>query len=214
MVIEVAPEFQWRSLVSELLKVPLLMRGACKTDLKKKNAAQKSNFYKQRFVSSGIPIPENLLGDRPKPKQLMSKSRRTRSKAGDLAKPTAPAAGAAGKRKQRKGGEDLSKRLQGRLGNKLAPALRAIETGERYKPTANPLVEAPQMAMDTVERTVAPDASFGPDPGAAVAVEESWYSDDEEVMEDEDEDEAAAYGGGLHMDAPRRSDSGYSMPSW
>ena len=93
----------------------------------------------------------------------MSKSRRTRSKAGDLAKPTAPAAGAAGKRKQRKvkltltlllfppstaiytaiapytgmvdvdcglidrrrllklrlwfiqGGEDLSKRLQGRL---------------------------------------------------------------------------------------------------
>ena len=70
------------------------------------------------------------------------------------------------------------------------------------------------MAMDMVERTVAPDESFGPDPGAAVAVEESWYSDDEEVMEDEDEDEPAAYGGGLHMDAPRRSDSGYAMPSW
>jgi len=99
-------------------------------------------------------------------------------------------------------------------GNKLAPALRAIETGERYKPTSHPLVEAPQMAMDMVERTVAPDESFGPDPDAAGAVEESWYSDDEEVMEDEDEDEPAAYGGGLHMDAPRRSGSGYSMPSW
>lgn len=130
-----------------------LHTASAAADLKKKNAAQKSNYYKQRFMSSGLAIPENLLGtshksgiclwrqitsrqlnpvspprveretffrslltlttraalcrlyrvgDRPKPKTLTSKSRRTRSKAGELAPATAAARGAAGKRKQQR----------------------------------------------------------------------------------------------------------------